>query len=330
MDDTITATWSDTTFRAMGSRCRLLVRGGPRGLTATLIGRIGALEAAWSRFRPDSEVSRVNSLAGYHVIVGTDTLRLFLAAQAGWYTSEGWFDPLMLSELEAAGYDRSHEELEKIPMADPSVGIHPEAAETDSEGGPSGRWHRSPMEHLEIDEAVSAVTLPVGSRFDPGGIGKGLAADMVIEDAIHHGVESVLVDLGGDLRVHGSWSDDETWPVLVGHPADPDRDLAELAIPGGAVATSGRRRRRWRSPDGRVAHHLLDPHTAVPSLTELEAVTVHAGTAWYAEVLAKAALLAGPSRGRELIERTQTSALLVAGDGSVEIVGPLAVRRLDP
>jgi thiamine biosynthesis lipoprotein len=303
----------------MGSRCRLLLRGGPQELAQSLIDRVHELESRWTRFRPDSEVSRLNGMAGYHVFVGSDTMRLLLHAQAGWRMTGGWFDPLMLDELEAAGYERTHDELDIVHPADPHV---------PAQGLEQPR--RSPMNELIVDEALHSITLPAGTRFDPGGVGKGLAADMVTEDAIAAGADSVLIELGGDLRLHGPWHDGETWPALVSHPIDPDRELAELVIAGGALATSGRRRRRWRTSDGGEAHHLLDPRTGLPSNSDLEAVTVHAGTAWYAEVIAKAALLAGSGAGRELIDQTETAALFVQADGTIDVVGPLAIRRLEP
>ena len=89
------------------------------------------------------------------------------------------------------------------------------------------------------------------------------------------------------------------------------------------MATSSRLRRRWRAPDGTNAYHVLDPRTRRPAVTDLVAVTVHAADAWTAEVLAKAALIAGSSSARALLERAGVGGVLVHESGSHEIVGPL-------
>ncbi len=309
----------DVTFRAMGSSCRILLDGGPVELPSTLQERLGQLERAWSRFLPDSEVSALNRSAGVPVIVGADTLRLIVHAEAAWRFTEGWFDPMMLDALEALGYDRDHRSLATVDPSAPWTTPRPADAPE----------RRSPMVDLEIDEPLHLVVLPVGCRFDPGGLGKGLAADMLVDLAMESGADGVLVDLGGDLRVGGRWFGNPVWPALVAHPVEPQRDLAELRIAGGALATSSRLRRRWTHGEG-VVHHLLDPHTEQPSTTELMAVTVHAGTAWYGEAVAKACLLAGPTEGGELIKNSKTAAILYGEDGDVTVVGNLEIERLEP
>src|SRR5207244_11191700 len=103
------------------------------------------------------------------------------------------------------------------------------------------------------------VRLPAGTGFDPGGIGKGLAADMVVAEATASGAAGVCVNLGGDLRVTGLDPTDAAWTVAVEHPlaATP---LAYLGLRDGAVATSTTLRRRWQV-EGQPRHHPLDPLT---------------------------------------------------------------------
>lgn len=159
----------------------------------------------------------------------------------------------------------------------------------------------------------ATVTLPPGAGFDPGGIGKGLAADLVAATAIGMGATGVLINLGGDVRVDGD-GPDGGWPVVVADPFDDGRVMARLAVAAGAVATSSRTRRRL----GR-GHHLIDPATGAPAASGLAQTTVLAAEAWWAEALATAAFIAGPVAGVELLDRHGVSGLLVTDDG--ELVG---------
>jgi thiamine biosynthesis lipoprotein len=111
--------------------------------------------------------------------------------------------------------------------------------------------------------------------------------------------------------------------VQVEHPLTGERAYV-LHLGSGGVATSGINVRIWREPDGSYAHHLLDPATGKPAWTGLVGVTALGKTALEAETLSKAALLAGPEGGRELLARR--GGLLVHDHGRVELVGSLSVR----
>ena len=97
-------------------------------------------------------------------------------------------------------------------------------------------------------------------------------------------------------------------------------------VSDGAVATSTKLRRRWRRGDV-MLHHLLDPSTGAPADSGLATVTVIAGDAWWAEVLAKAAFVAGPDAGVRLLEESGVEGLLVADDGTVIETAGLAAFR---
>ena len=113
-----------------------------------------------------------------------------------------------------------------------------------------------------------------------------MAADLVAETLAPFG--TFAVDCAGDLRVGG-----RTRRINVRHPFTGER-VHGFAVTDAAVATSGVTRRAWLRPDGRLAHHLIDPGRGEPGWTGLLQVTALAPTALEAEVRAKAALLAGP------------------------------------
>lgn len=157
-----------------------------------------------------------------------------------------------------------------------------------------------------------AVATGRGGGFDPGGIGKGLAADVVVAELLGEGVAGACVNIGGDLRAEGSGP----WTVDVADPFDGARPpLARLAFDAGGVATSSRLGRTWWR-DGELRHHLIDPATGRPASTGVAAVTVLTGDAWRAEVLAKAALMAGLDEAFDVLAEGRATGLVVADDGT--------------
>jgi thiamine biosynthesis lipoprotein len=158
------------------------------------------------------------------------------------------------------------------------------------------------------------VHLPVGVRIDLGGIGKGTAADLVVGELLTAGAEGACVDLGGDIRVGGTGPEAGTWRIDL----DPDLEGGRtFRLAEGAVVTSTRARRAW-TRGGVPQHHLIDPRRGAPAASGLRSVTVVAAEAATAEVLAKAAFVAGPDAGRILLGEHAVTGLLVDDRGHVE------------
>jgi thiamine biosynthesis lipoprotein len=253
----------------MGTWAHVVAVDGSPGALCQARARIEQLEARWSRFRPDSEVSRLNRAGGRPVLVSADTAALVGRAVAGWRGTGGRFDPMVLGPLLDAGYDRCFR---------------------------GGR----------------VVGLPAGAGFDPGGIGKGLAADLVVAELLAGGARGACVNLGGDLRAEGAGP----WVVDVADPFDDGAPpIARLAVDAGGVATSSRLRRAWTGEDGTARHHVIDPTTGKPADTGVAAVTVVTGDAWRAEVLAKAALLAGLPDALHVLADGRATGLVVDDRG---------------
>jgi FAD:protein FMN transferase len=302
-------------FRAMGTDVEVLAVGADDAAMQTLRGlavdALEAREARWSRFRPTSELCRVNDAAGAPVVVSPDTFALIARAVDAWRATDGRYDPTVLSALEAAGYDRDFDAVARD--APDAGGQH--AAVPGCDG-------------VQLDTLVSAVRLPPGVALDLGGIGKGYAADGVsgaLLDAGVPGVRGVLVNLGGDLRARGDAPEPHGWVVEVDDPLGTGA-TGVLAFAEGAIATSTRLRRAWTRA-GRPQHHLIDPATGEPAASGLASVTVVAGEAWWAEVLAKAAFLAGAEEGAALLVEAGATGLLVTDDGEVVEVEGLGQFR---
>lgn len=268
-------------FRAMGSDAHLVVVGGTDQILLGAERRIEQLEQHWSRFVDTSEICELNRRAGEAVTVSADTAMLVERAIEAWRLTGGGFDPTMLGAVLRAGYDVSFDDMPPNKVAGSSTLL-------------------TGCTDVRIDGRT--VCLPAGTGFDPGGIGKGLAADLVMAELLSAGASGACVNLGGDLRVAGESPQGVAWTIAIEHPlvAEP---VALVGLHAGAVATSTTLRRRW-TVDGRMRHHLIDPWTGEPSESDLEVATVIAGEAWIAEVLAKAVLLRGAQRAFDIVDDT--------------------------
>ena len=286
-------------FAAMGTRFELLLEAPPCARAVAALGiaasEVQRLEALLSRFRPDSELSRLN--ASGRLAVGDDLLRLTQLALAARERTAGRFDPTVHNALAAAGYDRS---IELVRAGSRSHGTRAVPAS----GG-----------RVTVDAAAGVIELEPGYALDLGGIAKGYAADSACRLLAAAG--ACLVNAGGDIAVSGPPADG-SWPVGV----ETARAPLVLALTEGALATSGTEGRRWRH-DGRELHHLIDPRTSRPAETDLCRVTVAAPAAVDAEVEAKALLLAGARAALAMAEGRGLRAVLVTAAGRTLLTGGL-------
>jgi len=201
--------------------------------------------------------------------------------------------------LEACGYDRSFERVAPEGPALTAVG----AAVPGCDG-------------IRIDRADNTVSLPAGVALDLGGVGKGLAADIVVRGLVERGARGACVAMGGDVRVAGRRGRGYGWTIEVEDPFDETRSLCSRTIVDGAIVTSTTRFRRWKRGD-RTLHHIVDPVTAAPAARGVTAVIAEGDETWWAEGVAKAALVAGVADGLALLERLGVAGVIVTDEGIV-------------
>lgn len=323
------------TFRAMGCHIAAALDAADAGTHAALAAVplwFAAWEQALSRFRPDSELARLNRRAGVGWAGVSPTLwAALLTALDAARASDGLVTPTVLDALERAGYDRDFAALGRAAQEQghgvPALTVPPAAprrhfaallretasacgGETRAHGGPVPAWRL-----IAVDLERQRVALPRGVRLDLAGTAKGWAAQAAAELLAANG--PALVDAGGDIALSGPRADGSPWPVAVADPRRPDAELDLLLLRGGGVATSGRDFRRWRQ-GARVRHHLIDQRTGEPANSDLLAVTVVAPDLQEAEVAAKVVFLLGREAGLGwLAERQHLAALLVPERGAV-------------
>jgi thiamine biosynthesis lipoprotein len=309
----------DVIFDAMGSHVRLLVgEPGPGMAPAPAAAErarqlIVQFDATLSRFKPESELCALN--ADPHERVRASEL-LRTAVKAGLEAAErsgGLVDPTLVGEIETAGYVASKAGVPGAPLG---AALAEAPARRPAQPSPAEEWRQ-----IEVDDDDGTIFRPPGLRFDTGGSGKGLAADLIAGQL--RGYSRFIVDCGGDIRIGGADALLDPYEIFVEHPLTGERAFV-LKLGFGAVATSGLNVRIWRGEDGHYSHHLLDPSSGKPAWTGLIGATALGDTAVEAETFAKAALLSGPEGGRTVL--AERGGLLVHDNGRIETVGPLAAR----
>ncbi len=256
------------------------------------------VDRACSRFRADSDLSRLNAAPGRWVDVDPLLVAATRVAVEAARVSDGLVDPCVGHALVSWGYDADLAELVRRPavvVPDPLAG-------------------RADWRDIRWEEG--AVRLPPDCLLDLGATAKAWAADLVAETVAAELEGGVSISLGGDLRVVSSAH--ARWPVRV---TETEHDPAgvTVAIGSGGMATSTILARRWRTEDG-WAHHLIDPRTGAPVAGEVRTATALGESAVGANVASTAALVLGAEAEAWLAERG-VHARLVLADGSVREVG---------
>ena len=255
-------------------------------------------ERRLSRFRDDSELAWLNRQAGGPVQVSDILWDVVKTALQAAQRSHGLVTPTMLAALELDGYDRS---FDMLGARDPA-GSPPAA--------PSGDWNA-----VVLRLGSRSICLPPGVRLDLGGVAKGWAADRAARQLGAHG--PALIDAGGDIAVSGPMADGSPWPIGVDDPTEIDGQIELLLLASGGVATSGRDYRRWRQ-GGSWQHHIIDPRTGRPAVTDVLSATVVGSSAREAEMAAKTIVILGSRAGLAWIEaRPSLAALLVLEDRQI-------------
>jgi thiamine biosynthesis lipoprotein len=250
-------------FEALGSACHVLGVGLERGRLAWATAWVADRHERFSRFEPAGELGRFNAATGDWVAVSPELEGLLLAALDAHRASGGLVHAGVLGSMLAIGYTRP---LRLGPTAALLAGAGPPPPLPDM---------------LEVGDGRAR--LRAGTGIDLGGIAKGWLADALAAEL----GENCLVNLGGDLFARGDGPDGDGWPVAMGE--------TTLLLRDQGAATSGVHRRAWLQ-DGEMVHHLIDPRTGRPAVTDLARVSVVAATATAAEVHAKTALLLGAER----------------------------------
>ncbi len=294
-------------FRVMASDTHLILVGAAATETLWAEDRLRQIESRWSRFLAASDISRLNRSGGATMRVHPDTIVLIETMQHASRLTDGRYDPTMLCEIVEAGYSTSIDDPQRVSVTIdlPSIGHS--------------------VIDVMVDRAECLVQLPAGLGLDPGGIGKGLAGDLVVSELRERGAAGALACIGGDLAFAGEPPHGHDWAIAIGNPFDDDAEVARIGASSGGVATSSTRSRRWKHR-GSDQHHILDPRTRSRSSTDLAAVTVVASAGWEAEAIATAAILEHSDTIESTLQSWPVDGLAITAGGAIIESG--ALRRV--
>jgi len=254
---------------------------------------VARIEAKFSRYRPQSELSRLNRAAedGAAAEVDDETAALLDFAFAAYEKSGGLFD--ITSGLLRKAWDFTAQRL-------------PEQAALDA------LLERVGMEHV-CWQAPRLSFARAGMELDFGGIGKEYAVDRAAEFAAGCGIAHGMIDLGGDMRALGPHPDGAPWRVGIRTPRAADQVLTTLLLRRGGLASSGDYE-RFIEVGGRRYCHILDPRTGWPC-EGMACVSVLAEGCLAAGCVATIAMLKG-KEGPAYLQRTGLTHLYCDGSGA--------------
>ncbi len=301
---TTSAITSDT-FEVFGTTAVLLVTRATaisqaRGIADRLLAEV---DLACSRFRPDSELSRLNAARGEPTPISAMFAELLAAALRAARLTGGDVDPTCGRALTSLGYDQDFARVRAAGDAPPRL---------TGPVGPVPGWTR-----VRLDRGGRRVRLEHGAQLDLGATAKAWAADKCaarIADRVDCGV---LVSLGGDVAVAGEAPADG-WPIRVTDDhAAPDWAAGQtVTISSGGLATSSTTVRTW-TVGGRQVHHIIDPSTGESARSCWRTVSVAAGTCTDANTASTAAIVRGAA-ALDWLHDIGLPARLVRHDGTVE------------
>jgi len=268
---------------------------GNRAIEAVLA-EMRRIDVTMSTYKPDSEVSHVNSRAAAGPMkISKELFDLLQTALEFSRITEGAFDITYASVGFMYDFDRQIKPSEaQIESALPAVSYR----------------------HVILDPGAQTVRFSqAGVRIDLGGIGKGYAVDRGIAILQSMGIGHALVAAGGDSRIIGDRFG-SPWIVGIRHPDDRNKVIAKIPLMDTAISTSGDYE-RFFDENGKRYHHILDPRTG-QSASKVRSATILASTATRSDGLSKTAFVLGPERAMEIYGRLDdVDAVLVTPDGQV-------------
>lgn len=267
------------------------------------LAEIKRIEALMTTWRPDSEVSKVNSAAGKSAIkVGDETLKIIKESIHTSEISEGTFDITFHS---LHGLWKFDEDLDPHPPSDKDV---------------KARLPFVNYRNIKVDDANKTVMITnPKTQISLGGIAKGYAVDMAVKVLEERGLTSFFVQAGGDLFARGKKPDGTDWQAGIRDPRGPDgKWFAKVPLSDHAFSTAGDYERSY-IVNGKRYHHIIDPRTGQPA-TACRSVTIWAPTALLADEIDDAVFILGPEKGLKLVESIDgVAAVIVDSKNNVGI-----------
>jgi thiamine biosynthesis lipoprotein len=245
------------------------------------------INAQMSHWREDSYLSRFNrAAAGTWLTLPEEFFSVLQFALHVARKSGGAFDPALGASVNAWGFG-------------PSGSVEPTA--------PPRTGHR---QNIHLNPDTREARQPGGAILDLSAIAKGFAVDHIVRLLEKLGLESFLVEIGGELSARGIKPDQQPWWIAVEPPGEEFPDEIIVALHNRSIATSGDYR-RWFVKDGVRYPHTIDPKTSAPSRHPIASVSVIHATAMAADAYSTALNVLGPDKGMALADRLELPAVFI-------------------
>jgi len=268
-------------FRAMGCHMQCLIGAHTPAQAHAQGALVAEAMAQWesvlSRFRPDSELNLLHDRPGTWRTCSPTLWDVIMTAHWAWQWSNGLIDPTIRGALETAGY---HAPLARLSHA----------------AIPGGSWA-----DVELDKHTQRIKIPAHITIDLAGVAKSWTAQQALSLFDHNTV--VAFDAAGDIALRGTPAGYHAWPIDI-EPLAGYRDSGILAINDShGIATSGIDRRHWLQ-DGQHRHHIIDPRTGQPSVTDVVRASVIAPSTVMADVAARMCVILGSQEMQRWLDQT--------------------------
>lgn len=271
---------------------------------------VGEVDNTMSLFKPDSDTSRLNSAAGNGMIpIAEHTRRTLELSLRYSQLSGGAFDSTVAPLVNLWGFNWN-----ATPESPPA----PEAVRN--------ALRTVGFTNVAVSNSMAALTVP-GMKIDFGGIAKGYAVDRCFEELARRGIENFMMNIGGNLRVHGKSRPERSWNIGVRDPFDSGNIMGTVLLPSGmALATSGNYE-RFVTIEGRRYAHIIDPRTGMP-VEGMAGVTVLCPSAAQADAMSTALFVLGPEEASTVLASTpECHAILVPDTKPMTVIVTRGMMR---
>jgi len=291
----------DKTFLALGTINNVKIFNCENdNIVEEVMSRVAEIDDRMSAFKAESDISKISMNAGKGPQkVHEDTFRLICKAVEFSILSDGAFDITIRPLVKLWGINKkgdfvpSDSEIEKLLTM-----VH--------------------YQDILLDQESCSVALKrAGQALDLGGIAKGFAADEVKRILLKNGVQSALINLGGNIVTIGKRPDDQPWQIGIQNPLAPTGQfLGVFSATNKTIVTSGTNE-RFFIKDGIRYHHILDPRTGKPAQSSLLSVTAVCTCSTDADALTTALFILGPKKGLPLLSKIGAEAIFISDDLTV-------------
>lgn len=260
--------------------------------------KIDELEKLWSVTDENSDIYAINHSGGTAVEVNGLTAELIDFSLDMAHRTGGALDPTIYPILTAWGFTTGEN---RIPSES-------EIAELKKNVG-----------YNKVKSDNNRVTLENGMMLDLGAVGKGFAGDITAELLSEQGIESALLDIGGNIHALGSKPDGSDWQIGLRNPFD-GGILGTLGISDAAVVTSGNYERYFIGDDGKKYGHIINPESGYPVENDLASVTIIGSEGKMCDALSTALFVMGYDKAVEYWRNDGSfDMILITDSGTVNV-----------